>query len=78
MRPPPATDLADLGLLGSALHTFAAAQRGMLAARVIVAVPSLAPSEPTGKFAALYLLHLQFACGVEVDGYLPPIWEAVA
>ena len=36
------------------------------------------PSAPTGKFATLSLLHLCFACGMAVDGELPPIWEAFA
>ena len=31
-----------------------------------------------GEVATLCLLHLHFVCGVVVDGYLPPIWEAVA
>ena len=35
-------------------------------------------SGPAGKVATPSLLHLRIACGVEVDGNLPPIWEAVA
>ena len=30
------------------------------------------------KLVTLSLLHLHFVCGVEVDWYLPPIWEAVS
>ena len=41
-------------------------------------MPSPAPSVPTGKIVTLSLLHPPFACGVAVDGDLPPIWEAVA
>ena len=35
-------------------------------------------SNPRGKITTLYLLHLCFACGVEVDGDLHPIWEEFA
>ena len=78
MRPHPATGPADLGLSGSALHTFAAALQGVVAARVSAEVTSSAPSALTGKVATLSLLQLHFTCGVAVDGDLPPIWEAVA
>ena len=78
MGPPPATGLAALGLLDYALHTFAAALQGVVAARVSAEVPSLSPSAPTGNVATFSLLHLPFTSGVEVDGYLPPILEVVA
>ena len=78
MRPSWATGLVALGLLDSALHAFASALQGMLAAGVSAAVPSLYQSAPIGKVATLLLLHLRFACGVALDGYLSPFWEAVA
>ena len=68
VRPPPATGLAALVLSESALHAFAAALRGMVAAGVSVALPSPASSGLTGKVAILSLLHLRFACGVALDG----------
>ena len=77
MGPPLATGLADIGLSDYALHTFAADLQGVVAAGIRVAVPYPSPSAPTRKVAILSLLHLHFACRVAVDGYLPPIWEAV-
>ena len=78
MRLPPATYFAALGLSESALHAFAAALQGEVAAGFRKAVPSSAPSGPTGKVTTLSILHIRFPCGVEVDGYHPPICEAVA
>ena len=78
VRPPPATGLAALGLSDSSLHAFLAALQGVVAAGVSAALPYPVTSIPMGKFATLSLLHLRFACGVEVDGDLPPIWETVA
>ena len=69
--PPLATCLAALGLSDSALHTFAAALQGVVAAGVIAEVPSPALSAPTGKVATLSLLHLRFACGLG-SGSGPP------
>ena len=78
MVPPQSTGLETLGLSDSALHTFAAALQGVVAAGISAAVPSPSLSAPTGKVATLSLLHLRFSYGVAVDGELPPIWEAVA
>ena len=78
MGPPLAVGLAILGLLDSSLHASAASLQCVVAAGVSVAVPSLSLSSPTGKVATLSLLFLRFACGVAVDGGLPPIWEAAA
>ena len=78
MTPPPATILTDLGLSDSALHAFAAALQSMVAAVVRAVVPSIDLSASTGKVATLSLLHLCFTCGVDLDGYLPPIWDPVA
>ena len=78
MSPPLATCLAALGLPYSAIRAFAAALKGVAAAGIRAAVPSLALYFPTGKVATLYLLHLRFSCRVAVDGDLPPIYEAVA
>ena len=77
-RTPLSTGLAALGLSGSALHAFASALQGVVAAGVSAAVPSPAPSAPTGKVVTPYILNLWFACGVVVDGKRLPIWEAVA
>ena len=76
MRPPPSTFLAALGLSDYALHSFTAALQGVVVSGVSVAVPFSALSAPTGKVATLSLVHLRFACGVAVDGYVPLIWEA--
>ena len=70
--------LAALGLSESTIHAFAAALQGVGTAGVSAAVPYPAPSAPTGKVVKLSLQHLRFACDVEVDGDLLPIWEAVA
>ena len=78
MRPPLSTVLASLGLSESALHAFTAALQGVVAAGVSTEVTSLVLSAPTGKIETLSLLHLRFTCRVAVDGYLSPIWEAVA
>ena len=78
MVPPPATGLADLGLSDSTLHAFIAVQQCVVADGVSAEVPSPSPSVLTVKVAKIYLLHLRFVCGMEVDGYLHPIWEAVA
>ena len=78
VRPPLPNGLADLGLLDSTFRAFAAALQGVIADEVIAAVPFPAPSALTGKVATLSLLHLLFACGVEMDGDLPPIWEEFA
>ena len=59
-------------------HAFAVDLQGVVAARVSAELPSPTPSSPTGKVEAQSLLHLRFVCGVAVDVYLPPIWEAVA
>ena len=75
--PPLAMDLAALGLSDSALHAFVEALQGVVAAGASATVPSPAPSGPTGKVATLSLLQPHFACGVEVDGDLPTICEAV-
>ena len=77
-QPAPATGLAELGLPDSALHAFATALQGVVAAGVSAALPSPAPSVPTGKVATLSLLHPPFAYGVAMDVDLPPIWESVA
>ena len=71
---PPSTGLAALVLSYYALHVFAAALQGVVAAGVSAAVPSPSPSAPTGKVVTLSLLRLRFECGVSVDGDLPPIW----
>ena len=78
VRPPPPTVLTDLGLLDSVIHAFASDLQGVVSARVSVSVTYPAPSAPVGKFATIFLLQFRFTCGVVVDGYLPPIWEAVA
>ena len=62
VRPPLATGLAALGLLDSSLQAFVVDLQGMVAAGVSAAVPSPAPSAPTGKVATLSLLYLCFAC----------------
>ena len=49
----------------------------MVAAGVSAALPSPAPSGPTGKFATLSLLHIRFTYGVEVNVDILPIWESV-
>ena len=60
------------------MHALAAALQGVVANGVAAALPSLAPSGPTGKVATLSLLHLRFVCRVAADVDLPPIWESVA
>ena len=75
---PPSTGIASLGLSDSALHAFTEALQGVVADGVSAAVPSPAPSGPTGKVATMSLPNLRLACRVEVDGYPIPIWEAVA
>ena len=72
-----ATCPKELGLSDSALHAFALALQGGVAAGVSAEVPPPFLSIPTGKVATLSLLHLRFACGVAADGDLPTIWEAV-
>ena len=69
--------LAALGLSNSALHAFAAALQGVVAAGVSMLVPFPSLSAPTGEVATLSLLYLCFACGVAVEGDLPPNWGAV-
>ena len=76
--PPPSTFLAYLGLSDSVLQSFTAALQGVVASRVIVAVPYPYPSSPMGKVVTFSLLHLRFSCRVVVYGGLPVIWEAVA
>ena len=71
-------DLVALGLYDSALHAFAAALQGVVAAGVSAALPSPAPSGPTGKVATLSLLHLRFSFRLVVDVELPPIWKVIA
>ena len=73
VQPPLAT-----GLSKSALHAFAVALQSVVAAGVSAAFPSPAFSVPMGKVVTLSLLNLRFACRVEVDGDLPPIWKEVA
>ena len=68
----------DLGLSDSALHTFAVALKGVVAAGFSAAVTSPSPSALTGKVAIISLLRLHFSLGVELYGYLPPILEVVA
>ena len=65
----------SFGLFSPRLH-ISAARRGSGWGQHGSAPPF--PSAPTGKFATLSLLHLCFACGMAVDGELPPIWEAFA
>ena len=60
------------------MHAIAVALQGVVANGVAVALPSPAPSGPTGKVATLSLLHLRFVYGVAMDVDLPPIWESVA
>ena len=45
---------------------------------VVAALPSPYPDAPAGKFSMILPLQLRFACKVEGDGDLHPIWEAVA
>ena len=78
MGPPTPMGLVAICILDSSLHAFAAPLQGMLAARVGAAVPSPSPYAPMGKVAKITLLHLYFACGVTLDGDLPPICEAAA
>ena len=68
MVPLQATGLAALGLSNSTLHDFTEDLQGMVEARVSAEVPSPYLSAPTGKIAALSLLHLRFAYGVAADG----------
>ena len=56
-QPAPATGLAALGLTESAVHAIAVAMQGVVANGVAAALPSPAPSGPTGKVATLSLLH---------------------
>ena len=69
--------LEGLGLLGAADHTFAAVMQGLVTAGVGSAFTYPSPTAPTGRFAALFLLNLCFACGVAEYRYLPLIWESV-
>ena len=71
------TGLTDIDISYYALHAFAEALKGMVVSGVIAAVPSPYLSDPTKKVMTLSLLYLCFACKVEVDGDLPPIWEDV-
>ena len=41
-------------------------------------LPSPSMAAPGGRVTTLSLLHLRFYFRVEVDKYLPPIWEAVS
>ena len=67
-----------MGLTESAVHALAVSLLGVVANGVAAALPSPAPSGPTGKVATLSLLHLRFVCRVAADVDLPPIWELVA
>ena len=69
---------AALGLSDATLQAFAATLQGVVTAGIVSNLPSPSTSAPGGKVACLSLLHLQFACGVEGDSDLTPIWEAVA
>ena len=60
--------------MDSAIHAFALAMQGVVAAGVSAVVPSPYPYAPAGKVTTLSLLHPRFA----VDGDLPPIWEAIS
>ena len=72
------TGMGGLVLLECAVNAFEAMLQGMVAEGVAPALPSPSPAAPAVSVATLLLLHLQFACGVEVDEDLTPIWEAVA
>ena len=74
MVPPLATGLMSLGISYSALHAFAAVLQGVVISGVSVTVPSPSPSIITVKVTTLSLLHLRFACRVEMYRDLPPIW----
>ena len=74
---PPVTELLALGLYNYAIHTFVEFLKEVVVALVGALLPSPSPEAPTGKVVTRYLLHFCFLCGVAVDGYLPPIWEAV-
>ena len=78
MVPPPATGLVALGLSYAVIHALVAALQGVEAEGVGLELPSLSLDATTWKITTLSLLHRCFICGVVVNGYLPPIWEAVA
>ena len=71
---PPAPGLEDLGISGSAVHTFVSPLQVVVMAGMGLALPSLSPIAPLGRVAALSLIHIRFACGVAADEDLPPIW----
>ena len=70
--------MGGLSLPDAAVHAFADALQGVVVAVVVSSIPSPSLAALAGRVATLSLLYLRFACGVSVDGDLPPIWEVVA
>ena len=78
MGPPLEPGLVDLGISDTAVNTFTSVLQGVVTSVVGADLTSPSPAAPHGRVVYLLLLHIRFACGVEVDVDLPPIWWKVA
>ena len=61
--PIPAPVLVALGISNAITHTFAAALQVVVTAGMGEALTSPSPATPSGRVAALLLLHICFVCG---------------
>ena len=78
MGPLPAQVLAALGIYNATIHTFTYALQEVVAVGRGAALPSPSTAAPSGRVTALLLLHIRFACRLEGDADLTPIWEEMA
>ena len=74
---PPAMWMRDLGLSESIIHAFTDMLQGVVAAGLVVTLPSPSLATPKRRFTNLLILHLTFMCRLEGERDLPPILEAV-